>query len=115
MDLLARGATQLQLTPTGEAMLARSVELLSRHEAVVREIRRLGRQHPTSVTIAADDGFAGLLLATAIREYRELAPDAEVRIRSAPYGAGRLSCWPTVVPTSRSWECSPWRIRACVR
>jgi DNA-binding transcriptional LysR family regulator len=88
VDLLARGATQLQLTPTGEAMLARSVELLSRHEAVVQEIRRLGRQHPTSVTIAADDRFAGLLLATAIREYRELAPDAEVRIRSAPYGAG---------------------------
>lgn len=87
VELLARESAELQLTPTGEAMLARSVELLSRHEAVVQEIRRLGRQHPTSVRIAVDDGFAGLLLSAAIREYRELAPDAEVGIRSAPYGA----------------------------
>jgi DNA-binding transcriptional LysR family regulator len=88
VELLARRSAQLQLTPTGEAMLARSVELLRRHEAVVQEVRRLGRQHPTSLTIAVDDGFAGLLLAAAIREYRELAGDAEVSIRSAPYGAG---------------------------
>ncbi len=87
VELLARGTAGLALTPTGEAMLARSVELLGRHEAVVQEIRRLGRQHPTSVRVAVDDGFAGLLLAAAIREYRDLAPDAEVGIRSAPYGA----------------------------
>lgn len=87
VELLARATAGLQLTPTGEAMLARSVELLSRHEAVVQEIRLLGRQHPTSVRVAVDDGFAGLLLAAAIREYRDLAPDAEVGIRSAPYGA----------------------------
>jgi DNA-binding transcriptional LysR family regulator len=87
VELLARGTAGLALTPTGEAMLARSVELLGRHEAVVQEIRRLGRQHPTSARVAVDDGFAGLLLAAAIREYRDLAPDAEVGIRSAPYGA----------------------------
>lgn len=87
VELLARGTSGLALTPTGEAMLARSVELLGRHEAVVQEIRRLGRQHPTSVRVAVDEGFAGLLLAAAIREYRDLAPDAEVGIRSAPYGA----------------------------
>jgi DNA-binding transcriptional LysR family regulator len=88
VELLLRDASEVQLTPTGEAMLARSVELLSRHEAVVQEIRRLGRQHPTSVRIAVDDGFAGLLLAPAIREYRELAPDAEIAIRGSAYGAG---------------------------
>jgi DNA-binding transcriptional LysR family regulator len=87
VELLARATAGLQLTPTGEAMLARSVELLGRHEAVVQEIRRLGRQHPTSLRVVVDDGFAGLLLAAAIREYRDIAPDAEVSVRSAPYGA----------------------------
>ncbi len=88
VELLLRDASEIRLTPTGQAMLARSVELLSRHEAVVQEIRRLGAQHPTSVRIAVDDGFAGLLLAAAIREYLELAPDAEIAIRSCAYGAG---------------------------
>ncbi len=35
-----------------------------------------------------DDGFGGLLLAAAIHEYRELAPDAEIGVRSCAYGAG---------------------------
>lgn len=87
VELLSRGAGDVRLTPTGEAMLARSVELLDRHAAVAQEIRRLGRQHPTSLTVAVDGGFAGLLLAAAMREYRQVAPDAEITLRSSQYGA----------------------------
>lgn len=88
VELLRRGSREVQLTAAGETMLAGSRDLLDRHAALLEEVERIARSERVSVCVSFDGGFAGLMLAAAVREYRKLAPDAEVKLQSAVHGAG---------------------------
>lgn len=91
VELLRRGGRDVQLTAVGERMLAGSRDLLERHAGLVKEVERFARVERVAVNVAFDAGFAGLLLAAAMREYREMSPGAEVRLQSARSGAGAES------------------------
>jgi len=88
VELLRRGTREVQLTSVGERMLAGGRDLLEQHESLVEDVERFARVERVSVTVSFDGGFAGLLLAAAVREYREISPDAEVRLQSAFNGSG---------------------------
>lgn len=87
VDLVRRDGGRLQLTAAGETLLTGSNDLVERHACLVEQIARIARSERASLTVAFDGGFAGLLLAAAVREYRKLAPEAEVKLQSAVHGA----------------------------
>lgn len=91
VELLRRGAKKVELTAVGERMLLGSRDLLERHAGLIEEVERIARVERVAVNVSFDAGLAGLLLAAAVREYREMSPDAEVRLRSAPSGASAES------------------------
>lgn len=91
VELLRRGTREVHLTAVGEKMLAGSRDLLEQHSSLVEDVERFARAERVAVNVAFDGGFAGLLLAAAVREYREISRGAEVRLQSAPNGSGAES------------------------
>jgi DNA-binding transcriptional LysR family regulator len=87
MQLVGRDSRSVTLTEAGRSMLDAGRDVVAQHRSLMAQAEALRRSASLSLAIAADSAFAGLLLASAVREYRTLHPGSTARLDWLAHGA----------------------------